>query len=239
MDRRLRPPRKRAVRRIPANPPSPLDIAARRRLAVGLVVSILGLGLLFEWFLIRPLFSELQYSFFSSAGSGSTSGHVTDREERLPVGRDNQPSENPAPTRRYNQTTSVEDFDWIGGRVQTEPTRSYNQATSVEVTDFRATLDGRRIRLEWRAAQEINILGFHLYRQVNGQRVRLTDKIIGAKSLEAAGGPAVGGYNYEYMDTPPPRSRPTYFLEVVTLDNSKRLHGPISVNSQPDLGVYR
>jgi hypothetical protein len=106
---------------------------------------------------------------------------------------------------------------------------SYRGPTSVDVFDFRANglKKGKKVRVEWQTAQEVGILGFHLYRQVDGKAVRATKTMIGAKSLEPA--PTVGGgHRYEYIDTPSNRHS-MYILEVVGLDNNARRYGPIPI----------
>jgi hypothetical protein len=109
--------------------------------------------------------------------------------------------------------------------------RRYGRPTAVDITSFRATRAADQISIEWLSAQEIGTLGFHIYRNVGGKKVRLTDAIISAKSLESGNGSAIGtGYKYEYVDKFPPVGQLVYELEIVGLDNSTRKHSLVVVS---------
>ena len=63
--------------------------------------------------------------------------------------------------------------------------------TAVELIDVRATAYDRAVLVEWRTGYEIDNLGFHVYREVGGERVRLTPALIAGSGLLAERGMAV------------------------------------------------
>lgn len=69
--------------------------------------------------------------------------------------------------------------------------------TAVDLVGFQAIPTAAGIRLEWETANELNILGFHLYRRLapDGERLRLSDDPIPA----AAPGSPVGA-SYTWLD---------------------------------------
>ena len=74
--------------------------------------------------------------------------------------------------------------------------------------------------VRWRTASEAHLLGFNVYRQVNGRRVRVNTRTI------AAHGPGA----YVFRDRSAPRARPLrYWIEAVDLDGSRRWLGPARV----------
>ena len=73
----------------------------------------------------------------------------------------------------------------------------------------------RRIVLRWQTGAEPNTLGFHVYRERAGKKVRVTKTMISAKQ-------AATGASYSYTDRLPkgvkPASVKRYSLQVVQLD---------------------
>ena len=73
------------------------------------------------------------------------------------------------------------------------------------------------VLVRWRTASEVDTLGFHVYRQVNGKRVRVNRTLIAAK----------GRGNYSFLDRKAPRAKNVrYWLRVVNLDGSRSWYGP-------------
>jgi Beta-propeller repeat len=94
--------------------------------------------------------------------------------------------------------------------------------TAVELRSFAASRSGRLVVLRWRTGSELSLLGFHVYRQDDRERLRLTRALIRAASDSR-------GRAYSFRDRLPRTSRsPRYWLEEVRLDGSRRWHGPIS-----------
>ena len=63
--------------------------------------------------------------------------------------------------------------------------------TAVELIDVRATAYDRAVLVEWRTGYEIDNLGFHVYREVGGERIQLTPALIAGSGLLAERGMAV------------------------------------------------
>jgi hypothetical protein len=114
-------------------------------------------------------------------------------------------------------------------------------ATAVTLESFKATRlsDGRTL-LEWRTGYEVDNVGFRLYREQNGQRVRITSSLVPGTALIGllGRGASTGGRTYTWSDTaaPPPAAPPgaapvQYWLEDVELHGKSTWHGPIAVAS--------
>jgi subtilisin-like proprotein convertase family protein len=92
-----------------------------------------------------------------------------------------------------------------------------SSATAVRMTGFTATANRQGALLRWRTASELDTLGFNVYRQANGRRVRVNTSLIGAH----------GRGSYSFLDRSPARGRVTrYWLQVVDLDGSRSWYGP-------------
>lgn len=103
--------------------------------------------------------------------------------------------------------------------------------TPVELRSFsaRRTLGGGAV-LRWRTASEIDFLGFNVYRQVNGRRVRLNRRLIAAKSL----GSGLTGGAYSWRDRARGKKVPSkarYVLEAVHLDGTRTVFRPVRASA--------
>jgi hypothetical protein len=122
-------------------------------------------------------------------------------------------------------------------------------ATAVTLESFKATRlsDGRTL-LEWRTGYEVDNVGFRVYREQNGQRVRITSSLVpGSALIGLVGrGASTGGRTYTWSDTAappavasdtaaPPSATPVqYWLEDLDLHGKSTWHGPISAASATD-----
>jgi predicted extracellular nuclease len=91
--------------------------------------------------------------------------------------------------------------------------------TAVVVRSFAASRSARGVVLRWRTASEVGVLGFNVYREQAGKRVRLNRSTIRALS---PGGFA--GHVYAWRDRSGRAGR--YWLQVVRLDGHVAWHGP-------------
>ena len=84
-----------------------------------------------------------------------------------------------------------------------------------------AARTSKGVMVRWSTASESQMLGFHVYRQVNGKRVRVNRTLIAAKGR--------GGYSF--LDRKAPRGAKglRYWLQVVNLDGSRTWYGPARV----------
>lgn len=83
----------------------------------------------------------------------------------------------------------------------------------------RSTKQG--VLLRWRTASEIDTLGFTVYREINGKRVRLSAKLIAAN----------GRGSYSFLDRKAPKAHAIhYWVQVVNLDGTRSWYGPARVS---------
>ena len=112
--------------------------------------------------------------------------------------------------------------------------------TQVELHQLKAfsTKDG--VLVKWQTGYEVNNLGFHVYREENGQLYRLTPELIAGTALLGGSGVFLTGRNYSWLDLyssslSPQSSSLKYWIEDVDLDGKKTWHGPVmpEVSSGP------
>ena len=110
--------------------------------------------------------------------------------------------------------------------------------TSVTLSSFTATrLPDGKTRLDWRTGYEVDNVGFRLYREQNGKRVRITSSLVPGTALVGIGrGVSNGGRTYTWSDpTVSPDTSPVqYWLEDVDLKGKSTWHGPITPESAKD-----
>jgi hypothetical protein len=94
--------------------------------------------------------------------------------------------------------------------------------SAVTVVSFAAARSGRRVLVRWRTAAEAGMLGFHVYRERAGKRVRLDPHLIPAKG-------SVSGARYSFIDSRAPRGKVTYRLQGVGTDGARAWYGRVSV----------
>lgn len=135
-------------------------------------------------------------------------------------------------------STSASNTATVAGN-ETDPTLANNSATAVtlitaptavKLLGFRAQAHGDRVVLRWRTGGERNNLGFHVYREAGGTRVRLNDSLVAGSALRARGiSEKQAGTSYAWLDRDPRRSGAIYWLEDVDVNGTRTLHGPFSL----------
>jgi uncharacterized repeat protein (TIGR01451 family) len=128
---------------------------------------------------------------------------------------------------------------------QPDPNSSNNTATQttlisfptvVKLESFTAKATANGILLLWRTGSELRNLGFNLYREQNGERVRLNPSLVAGSALTIRAGLAKhAAKTYAWIDRSPTATNYLYFLEDVDLDGTRTLHGPVS--PQADLSA--
>jgi len=94
--------------------------------------------------------------------------------------------------------------------------------TAVTFRSMSAKSTDRGNLVRWTTAFEFNTLGFHVYRQVAGQRVRVSSSLIRAKGLG----------RYTFLDRRAARAKAIrYWIQEVRLDGSRTWYGPARVTS--------
>lgn len=103
--------------------------------------------------------------------------------------------------------------------------------TEVKLISFTASRESEGVHLAWRTGYEVRNLGFHLYREIDGQRTRVT------KSLVAGSGLTVGArrqvtseqsYSYWDRDARARSAQAVYWLEDVDFNGKSTWHGPVT-----------
>jgi hypothetical protein len=103
--------------------------------------------------------------------------------------------------------------------------------TEVRLISFTASRESEGVHLAWRTGYEVSNLGFHLYREIDGQRTRIT------KSLVAGSGLTVGSrtrvtseqsYSYWDRDSRAGSPKAVYWLEDVDYNGKSTWHGPVT-----------
>jgi hypothetical protein len=108
----------------------------------------------------------------------------------------------------------VEDYQWA------------DAPTAIALADFTAAFQPTRVVVQWHTAQELDAIGFNLYRaaSLDGERTRLNAELIPS---QAPGG--IGGASYEFVD-PDVHPGITYYYWLVFIDISgETTFGPVVV----------
>jgi uncharacterized repeat protein (TIGR01451 family) len=88
-----------------------------------------------------------------------------------------------------------------------------------------------RTLLTWKTGGESHNLGFNVYREENGNRVRLNPSLIGGSALLMHGAlPKHSGRTYAWIDSSPAAGG-DYYLEDLDVNGTLTLHGPVSATS--------
>jgi hypothetical protein len=87
--------------------------------------------------------------------------------------------------------------------------------TAAQFRSFSARLAKHGVQLNWRTASQIDVLGYNVYRQVHGVKVRINKHLI----------PARQSGRYSFFDHAR-RTGARYWLQTVNLDGSRQWHGP-------------
>ena len=92
-------------------------------------------------------------------------------------------------------------------------------ATMRSLSASRAAPSGH-VNVRWRTASELDMLGFNVYREVNGKRTRVNTKLIAGK----------GRGLYSFLDRKAPKGKSVrYWIQAVNLDGSRSWYGPARV----------
>ncbi|HET9532863.1 MAG TPA: C25 family cysteine peptidase, partial [Blastocatellia bacterium] len=104
--------------------------------------------------------------------------------------------------------------------------------TSADILSFAAMDDGKgRVLLRWETGNELDNLGFNLYRDEKNRRTLINpDLIAGSAFLTAPGILLSAGMSYRWLDASPGPSKDIqYWLEDIDLNGNSSWHGPFAV----------
>ncbi len=111
----------------------------------------------------------------------------------------------------------------------TAPTRISLQAFSAHLG--RDKNGASRVVLTWKTGSEAHNLGFNVYREQSGGRVRVNPSIIAGSALLMSGAlPRHSGRSYAWIDTSIVNGV-AYWLEDIDVNGTRAMHGPIAVDA--------
>jgi hypothetical protein len=117
---------------------------------------------------------------------------------------------------------------WVACTVAVHPKRP---PTAIDLISLSATGEENHVRVNWETAQEIDNLGFNLYRSNSpaGPFVKINDHLIPGLLY------SVKGKSYRYIDTEvSPGTLYYYKLEDIDASGTRTLHGPVCVDWDAD-----
>jgi hypothetical protein len=103
-----------------------------------------------------------------------------------------------------------------------------SSTTAVKVNSLMATQYESGNLIELKTGREISSLGFNLYREQNGQRVRLNSSLLAGTALLA--GPKTtftSGHSHAWLDKPEASGEAAYWVEEVDLNGDRSVFGPV------------
>src|SRR5271157_2956499 len=100
----------------------------------------------------------------------------------------------------------------------------FGSVTSVTLKSLTAHSDGEGVLIAWTTGQEVNNLGFNVYRQEHGQRVKLTGAPLAGSALKTGAAHLAAGHAYRFYD---PQPGSAYLVEDIDLNGTRTLHGPV------------
>ena len=92
-----------------------------------------------------------------------------------------------------------------------------------------AQTDGQAVVVTWKTGNEVNNLGFHVYREEHGRLVRVTKEVLPGSALQTGTVALASGHSYSFVD-PTKHEEPgtrNYYVEDIDLNGTKTLHGPV------------
>jgi uncharacterized repeat protein (TIGR01451 family) len=94
-----------------------------------------------------------------------------------------------------------------------------------------------RVMLTWKTGGEAHNLGFNVYREQSGNRVRMNSSVIAGSALLMSGAlPKHSGRSYALIDPSAGVSGAAYWLEDIDVNGTRTMHGPASVQPGAQAG---
>lgn len=108
----------------------------------------------------------------------------------------------------------------------TTGTCEFNSPTAVKVNSFAATRTADGVRISLKTSRDVNNLGFNLYREVEGKRVKLNASLLAGTALMGGAGTSfTAGQSRRWLDRGG-QVGAVYWLEEVDLSGAKTWYGP-------------
>ena len=102
--------------------------------------------------------------------------------------------------------------------------------TEVRLISFTASREARGVHLAWHTGSEVDNLGFHLYREIDGRRTRITRSLVAGSGLMVGSRSRVTNeqkYSFWDLDRGAASPQATYWLEDVDFNGKSTWHGPV------------
>jgi hypothetical protein len=118
-----------------------------------------------------------------------------------------------------------------GTFITLEATGQNPAPTAVKLISFTASEYSSGVLLRWHTGHEVRNLGFHVYREENGQLTRLTpEPVAGSAFLAGKGRTPTAGHSYSWWDASlsPQTSSLKYWLKDIDLNGTHTMHGPVT-----------
>ena len=95
----------------------------------------------------------------------------------------------------------------------------------------------RRVMVTWKTGGEAHNLGFNVYREQGGNRVRMNSSVIAGSALLMNGAlPKHAGRSYAWIDPSAGGLSVSYWLEDIDVNGTRTMHGPVSIQAEARLG---
>jgi len=141
-----------------------------------------------------------------------------------------------AATGTATNTASVvaDQTDPTPGNNSSTQTETVTAATAIKLQSFSARVvkgkSGKpQVALFWKTGGEAHNLGFNVYREQGGQRVRLNPSLIAGSALVMTGSlPKHSGKSYAWIDSSSGSADSSYWLEDVDVNGARVMHGPVT-----------
>jgi hypothetical protein len=97
-----------------------------------------------------------------------------------------------------------------------DATKTWVEVTAVQIASLQASRRPAGVLVRWRMGSEVGVLGYNVYRERRGARIRLNRAVIAARG-------SLSSRSYSYLDRSAPRARRglRYWLQVVGTDGSR------------------
>jgi uncharacterized repeat protein (TIGR01451 family) len=131
-------------------------------------------------------------------------------------------------------TVSADQTDPTPGNNSSTQTETITAATKIQLQSFTARMipdktGTTRAVLFWKTGGEAHNLGFNVYHEQNGSRVRLNPSLIAGSAMLMSGAlPKHSGKTYAWIDSSSASGTGPYWLEDVDVNGTRVLHGPVT-----------
>ncbi len=138
--------------------------------------------------------------------------NINQSHERLPLGRNGQDTDD-----------NFTDF-----LVTTSNPQNSTSPLLARLDTFTVTNIPGSTLIRWRTGYEIDNLGFNVYREAGGQRIKLNPSLVAGSALKGAGGASPAGADYTWFDEFLTTEKARYWLEDVDLNGTSTWHSPVT-----------